>query len=42
MNNNGNSCKRNAAKPEDDEASANIYARCKKTDKDLWGKSANS
>ena len=41
MNNHGNSGKRNAAKPEDDKASANIYARCKKTDKDLWEKSAN-
>jgi len=42
MNNHGNSGKRNAAKPKDDKATANIYARCKKTDKDLWGKSANA
>ena len=38
----GNSGKRNAAKPEDDKATANIYARCKKIDKDLWEESANS
>lgn len=41
MNNHGNRGKRNAAKPEDDKATANIYARCKKTDKDLWEESAN-
>jgi len=41
MNNHGNSGKRNAAKLETDKSTANIYARCKNTDKALWEKSAN-
>ena len=32
----GNIGKRNAAKPEDNKATSNIYARCKKADKDSW------